>query len=226
MSKLAKRRDFDSIQPESRSAWRRWLKKNHTRTESIWIVLLKKDAKKGSKSGTDPDHFGYKDVVEEALCFGWIDGLINGLDDKRYKLLVSPRKNNSAWSALNKRRISALIKSGQMTPHGLEKVRQAKASGNWNALEKSDKLLVPGDLAKGLARNKKAREFFAKMAPSSKRAILEWINTAKRPETRHARIRETVALAARGIRANHYADKKKSGSPEAPGDKPKSRGKR
>jgi uncharacterized protein YdeI (YjbR/CyaY-like superfamily) len=192
---------LQELTPKSRSEFRAWLSKHHSQKESIWVVIYK--AASGKKNLTPAD------VAEEALCFGWIDSVPNKLDQDRYKLRVSPRKPTSAWSAINKKRVKALIAQGLMTAHGLKKVNLAKANGTWTKLFSSDRLEMPKELSALLKKSKKADEFYQKMAPSSKKIILEWINSAKTDETRLKRIKETVRLALIGIRANHYVDMKK-----------------
>jgi uncharacterized protein YdeI (YjbR/CyaY-like superfamily) len=194
---------FKSITPKSRSDFRKWLKKNHSKTTSVWIVLYKVSSAKVNLT--------LSDVSEEALCFGWIDSVPGKIDSKKYKILVSPRKPTSAWSAINKNRVKKLIKQKLMKAPGLLKIKIAKNNGSWNRLKTSDRLEIPKDLKLGLKKNKKARIFFHSIAPSSKRSILEWINAAKTQPTRSKRIQQTVRLAALGIRANHHKDLKKLG---------------
>lgn len=192
--KLAK--DFLKVQVESREEWRAWLEKEHDSAESIWLVTFKKASGK--------PHVPYDAVVEEALCFGWIDGLPRKLDDERSMLLVSPRKPGSAWSKANKERVERMTAVGKMHPAGLRKIEQSKADGSWTFLDDVEALIVPDDLAAALAEHENAEENFAAFPPSSKRGILEWIKQAKRAETRSKRIRETAELASRNIRANQY----------------------
>ncbi|MBL7716149.1 MAG: YdeI/OmpD-associated family protein [Bdellovibrionales bacterium] len=161
------------------------------------------------KKGSGNENLTSADVCEEALCFGWIDSVPNKVDEFKFKLLVSPRKPNSVWSALNKRRVAKLIAEKQMTEAGLRKIEIAKKNGMWTQLESSDRLEFPKLLAQGLKANRKASNFFESIAPSSKRAILGWIGLAKTEETKLKRIKETIRLAAQGIRANHYQDLKK-----------------
>jgi uncharacterized protein YdeI (YjbR/CyaY-like superfamily) len=191
---------LSEFEPESRDAWRTWLMANHTRKESIWLIV----AKKGSGLPT----LSIDDIVEEALCFGWIDSLPNKLDDQRYKLLLSPRKPRSNWSGINKKRAAKMIKTGLMTPPGMEMIKLAKKTGTWSALNRVDKLVVPNDLEKAFSKSNKARVNFEAFPPSTKRAILEWIQSAKTQSTRGKRIQETVTLATKNIRANQYIPKK------------------
>ena len=194
-------RSFETITPKSRSDFRIWLKKNYKRTTSVWVVIYKISSGKVNLTASD--------VAEEALCFGWIDSVPGKIDSEKYKLRISPRKPTSAWSAVNKIRVKMLITSKLMMPPGLAKIKLAKRNGSWNKLNASDRFEIPKELSAGLKKNKKAGEFFHSMAPSSRRAILEWINAAKKMDTRIKRIKETVHLAARGIRANHYVDLKR-----------------
>lgn len=190
-----------NIEIKSRNELRQWLKLHHKQSESIWLVLYKKHIPK--------KYVSYESVVEEALCFGWIDSRPNKLDVDRYKLLLSPRKSESAWSAVNKKRVEILIKKGLMHPAGLKKVAEAKKNGRWKALESSDKLKIPAELAIQFKKSKKAFHFFNELPPSSKKIILEWINSAKTDLTRTQRINKTIVLSEQGIRANHYRQPKK-----------------
>ena len=173
---------------------------NHRQTESIWLVTYKKDSGHA--------HVPYSDIVEEALCFGWVDSRPAKLDDKRSMLLLSPRRTGSGWSLLNKTRVARLIAAGAMASAGLAKIAAAKADGTWSALDTVSALTVPDDLAVLLSKNKQAAGYFQAFPPSARRGILEWIANAKRPETRARRIAETVTLAANDIRANHPTPRK------------------
>jgi uncharacterized protein YdeI (YjbR/CyaY-like superfamily) len=142
--------------------------------------------------------------VEEALCFGWIDSLPRKLDEKRSMLLLAPRKAKSAWSALNKARVEKLLAAKLMQPAGLAVIAAAKASGHWSKLDAVELLEIPDDLGKALAKSAAARKNFDTFPRSVRRAILEWIIQAKKPETRAARITETVSKAKDNIRANQW----------------------
>ncbi|HRG79878.1 MAG TPA: YdeI/OmpD-associated family protein [Cyclobacteriaceae bacterium] len=190
---------FVEFEPTSRLAWRKWLEQNHTIHASIWLII----AKKGSGLPT----LSLDDVVEEALCFGWIDSVPNKLDESRYKILLSPRKPKSNWSKINKMRANKMIKAGLMTDAGMKLIKLAKKTGTWNALENVDNLIIPDDLKDAFTTNKKAQTYFEAFPPSVKRGILEWIGNAKTVETRNKRILETVTLAANNIRANQYKPK-------------------
>jgi len=188
--------DLQRVEVTSRVRWRAWLEKHHGQAESIWLVTYKKSA--GDR------HVPYDAVVEEALCFGWVDSLPRKLDEHRTMLLLSPRKPGSAWSALNKRRAERMIAEGSMHPAGLAKIEAAKADGSWNRLDAVEALAVPDDLAAALAKHGRAAENFENFPRSVRRGILEWILQAKRPETRAKRIAQTATLAAGNKRANQF----------------------
>jgi uncharacterized protein YdeI (YjbR/CyaY-like superfamily) len=189
-------KDFKLVEPTSRAEWRAWLQKNHIQSESIWLVLAKK--------GSGLPLLSVDEVVEEALCFGWIDSVPNKLDDKRYKILISPRKPKSNWSKVNKLRAARMIKAGLMMAPGMQMITLAKKTGTWNALNAIDKLFIPTDLKAALAAYPKSMAYFEAFPPSTKRGILEWIQNAKTEATRTKRIKETAELASKNIRANQY----------------------
>ena len=186
----------NSIHPLTRAEWRAWLAENHTRAEGIWLVSYKK--------ATGKPRFEYDEAVEEALCFGWIDSKPNKLDEERSLLWFAPRKAKTGWSKPNKERVEKLLAAGAMTPAGLAKVEAAKADGTWTALDSIEALEIPPDLAAALAAYPTATAYFDAFPRSAKRGILEWISTAKTPQTRAKRIEETSRLAAENQRANQW----------------------
>jgi uncharacterized protein YdeI (YjbR/CyaY-like superfamily) len=186
----------NSIHPITRAEWRLWLENNHTRAEGVWLISYKK--------ATGKPRFEYNEAVEEALCFGWIDSKPNKLDEERAMLWFAPRKPNTGWSGLNKSRVDKLIRDGRMSPAGLAKVEAAKRDGPWSALDQIEALEMPPDLEQALAANEKAKENFTAFPRSVKRGILEWIASAKKPETRAKRIEEAARLAAENTRANQW----------------------
>ena len=184
--------DYKTVHPKTRKQWRQWLKKNHLTSPGIWIIYFKKQSGKPRVS--------YDEAVEEALCFGWIDSLPRKLDDERAMLKFTPRKPKSVWSDLNKARVEKLITQKQMTSAGLAKIEQAKKDGSWNLLNASnyhtDNNSLPDDLQKAFSKNKKSFENFNAFPSSYRRRFLFWIDSAKRTETRTARIKQTVLMAA------------------------------
>ncbi len=153
------------------------------------------------KKGTQEKYVPYADVVEEALCYGWIDGLPRKLDAERTMLFLSPRRPRSVWSALNKERIARLESMGAMTEAGRAKIEAAKKDGSWNTLDASDALQVPTDLASALATSPAAQKHFAAFPPGARKMILEWVLSARTAPTRAQRIDRTVTLAAQNIRS-------------------------
>jgi uncharacterized protein YdeI (YjbR/CyaY-like superfamily) len=156
------------------------------------------------KKATGKPRLEYEEAVEEALCFGWIDSKGNTLGEERTMLWVAPRKPGSGWAKTNKERVERLIAAGRMAPAGLAKVETAKQDGTWHALDAVEALEIPPDLQEALETNPSAKQFFDAFPRSVKRAILEWISNAKRPETRSRRIAETARLAAENKRANQW----------------------
>jgi uncharacterized protein YdeI (YjbR/CyaY-like superfamily) len=144
----------------------------------------------------------YNVIVEEALCFGWIDSLPRALDERRTMIRLSPRSPKSAWSKLNRDRVAKLMEEGRMMAPGLAAVSLAKANGTWSKLQAIDGNRLPPDLRAALRSKPTAQRYFEAFPPSTKRAILEWILQAKRPETRASRIEKTVTLAQQNLRAN------------------------
>ena len=184
---------------QTRAEWRAWLADNHRTAPGVWLTTNKK------KSGNA--HLSYDEAVEEALCFGWIDSLPRKLDDARSMLLFTPRKPKSGWSKLNKTRVETLLAAGLMTAAGLEKIELAKKNGAWTSLDAVEALTIPPDLQAALDANPTARGYFEGFSKSARKGILQWIESAKRPETRQKRIEETVTLAAKNEKANQYQPK-------------------
>ncbi len=185
------KRQWKIVSPNNRAAWRQWLENNHASSASVWLVVNKKNSRVHGVS--------LNEAVEEALCFGWIDSKLNVLDAERFKLLFSPRKPKSTWSKNNKRKVDQLIRQGLMTRFGLEKIEAAKKDGSWGSLDSIEQLMVPADLQKALEENPTAKMNFSGYSISFKKRLLYWIQTAKRPETRLSRIRQTVAMAEKDV---------------------------
>jgi uncharacterized protein YdeI (YjbR/CyaY-like superfamily) len=186
-------KEFEQVQVQSRAELRQWLEANHARTESIWLISYKKNV---------PEKYvRYDEIVEEALCFGWIDGLQHKLDAERSMQLLSPRRPGSGWSGLNKRRIEKLLAEGLMMPSGLAAIERAKRDGSWSMYDEVEALVIPDDLSAALAQNETAAANFNAFSSSSKKGILWWIKSAKTEATRSKRIADTVRLAAHNLRA-------------------------
>jgi uncharacterized protein YdeI (YjbR/CyaY-like superfamily) len=180
------------VQAYTRAAWRKWLAKYHETASGAWLVFYKK----GAPGAAQHPPMGYDAMVEEALCFGWVDSKPQKLDDERSMLYFAPRKAKSGWSRPNKERVGRLIAEGSMHASGLAKIEAAKADGSWAMLDAVEALETPPDLT-----------YWDAFPRSAKRGILEWIAQAKKPETRAARIANTAELAQRNERANQWKPK-------------------
>ncbi len=195
--------EAEQIHPVDRAAWRAWLAEHADTSAGVWLVY-----KKGPGRSLP-----YDAIVEEALCFGWIDSRPRTLDDESAMLYVAPRKPRSSWSRINKERVEALAAAGRLAPAGIRAVELAKANGTWAALDAVETLTEPADLTDALDAVPAARTAWDGFPRSARRAILEWISAAKRDETRRERIRTTVDEAAVGRRANQWRQPK--GAPPA-----------
>lgn len=188
------REDAERFEPASLAQWRAWLAEHHARGYGVWLVT--------GKAGTGGPQIGYEECVEQALCFGWVDSTAGTVDEKRRRLWFAPRKARSGWARTNKVRIERLIAEGLMEPAGLALVEAAKADGSWTLLDDVENLVVPDNLA--AAFTEVGRGHWDAFPRSARRAILEWIVQARRPETRARRIAETAAKAEVGERANQW----------------------
>ena len=185
--------DREWFQAEERPAWRTWLAANHDTSPGVWLVTWKKASGRPVLS--------YDDAVCEALAFGWVDTKGMKVDEERTRLLFTPRKRGSGWSRPNKERIERLEAEGLMTAAGAAVIDAAKGDGSWTLLDDVENLVVPDDLGAAFARHAGSREQWDGFPRSARRAMLEWIVQAKRPETRATRIEQTASRAARGERS-------------------------
>lgn len=172
--------------------WRDWLSDNHSTSHGVWLVL----AKKGT---THPTSLSYDDALDEAICFGWIDGKLEGRDGATFRRRFTPRGARSAWSQRNVTIAERLKASGRMQQAGDDEIRRAKADGRWtSAYAGSASAEVPDDLARALAASPRARAMFDTLTRANRYAILYRIASAKKNETRARRIEGFVAMLARG----------------------------
>ena len=188
--------DGERVPAESAEEWAAWLGANHTRARGVWLVTWRTQSGRPS--------LGYEDSVIEALRYGWIDSTGGKVDDDRRELWFAPRKRGSGWARTNKRRIEQLLAEGRMEPAGQRVIDAAKADGSWTLLDDVEDLVVPNDLAAAFEAFPMSRTNWDGFPPSARRAILQWIVQAKRPETRTKRIDETARLAQEGKRANEW----------------------
>jgi uncharacterized protein YdeI (YjbR/CyaY-like superfamily) len=182
-------RELPQIQPKSRKAWRAWLEKNHATSSAIWLVYAKKH--------TGIPSLSYAEAVEEALCFGWIDSLVHPIDDSLYKQIFTPRKETSAWSALNKKRVERLIADGLMTRAGMRLIDIAKTNGRWNTHAATDAMTMPPELKKALNGNAAAKKNWPTYTASQQKAFLRMVDGAKTAETRAKRVARVLEIVGR-----------------------------
>src|SRR3954451_11646827 len=176
----------------SDAAWEAWLEA-HPDAPGVWVKIAKK--------GSGIESVRYPEVLETALCFGWIDGRRRALDDTRFLQYFTPRRARSRWSKINRDTAERLIAEGRMRPSGLAEVERAKADGRWEAAYEGQRVIeVPDDLRRELDARPAAAEFFASLNSQNRYAILYRLNDAKRPETRARRLEKFVAMLEAGER--------------------------
>lgn len=174
------------------AAWRRWLRANHAKSDGQWVVM----AKKGT---TSPTSLTYDLALDEALCFGWIDGQGRSRDSATSLQRWTPRRKRSNWSLRNTQIAERLVVEGRMQPAGLAEVERAKADGRWAAAYAGPATItVPDDLAAAMKKKPKARAMFDKLNAQNRYAVLYRVHDAKKPETRARRIEQFVEMLARG----------------------------
>ena len=171
--------------------FRDWFEKNHDKAREILVGFYKKET--GKPSLTWPES------VDQALCYGWIDGQKRSFDDKYFLQKFTPRRPKSVWSKINKEKVEILIASGEMKPSGLRAVEAAKQDGRWDEAYKSQKnMSVPVDFQSALRKNEAAKTFFESLTSAKRYSFLFRIETAKKAETRERRIRQFVEMLGRG----------------------------
>lgn len=178
--------DFSpSLQVSCRQEWRSWLEANHATAKEIWLVIHKKRfAEKGVI---------LQDAMEEAVCFGWVDSVMHGVDAEKIILRFSPRRKGAAWAMSNIKRVEKMIAEGKMTPAGMAAVEEAQQNGEWEAaIRREDTSIIPLDLQQVFAVDETAQQHFEQLPRSQKKQFLGWISEAKTPATRQRRINETI----------------------------------
>lgn len=184
--------DAPVLTVRTRAELRAWLAEHHGDRGPVWLASFKKH---------HTDYLPYEPIVEELLCWGWIDSVTRALDADRSMILIAPRKTTSAWSAINKAHVARARASGAMTPAGEAKVATAVANGQWSFLDDVERLEVPDDLVRALGPR---REGWDAWPRSVRRGTLEWIKTAKTAPTRAARIRDVTESLAAGLRPSLF----------------------
>lgn len=183
--------DTPQIEVRTRAELRAWLEANHATHGPVWVVVYKKHH----------DHYlAWGDLVDELLCFGWIDSLRHRVDDDRSRQYISPRKPGSNWSGINKRKVAFLERAGLMTEAGRAAVERAKSDGSWEFLDDVEALVVPADLEALLGRDAQASANFEAYPRSVKQQFLYWIKSAKTATTRAKRLDGTFEAAKQNSR--------------------------
>jgi len=181
--------------PKNSAEWRTWLQNNHSTKDAIWLLQYKKKSAKPSIS--------WSEAVDEALCFGWIDSVRKTLEEETFVQFFSKRKPGGTWSKINKEKIKLLTAGGQMAEAGLRSMKLAQENGSWSILNEVDSLTIPPDLFSAFNEENGDKEYFLSLSNSTKKAILQWLVLAKKPETRQKRIDEVVAFAAMKMKPKH-----------------------
>jgi len=171
--------------------WRNWIAENYAKSNGVWLRFFKKDS--GQKTVT------YAEALDEALCYGWIDGQVNKYDDKSYIQKFTPRRPKSIWSKRNTEKAERLIEEGRMQKAGIQQMELAKADGRWQqAYDSAKNMQVPEDFLQQLSKNKKAKTFFDGLNKANQYAIAWRLQTAKKPETREKRLKEILQMMREG----------------------------
>ena len=175
----------------SPAEWEKWLEDNHAVSDGVWIKIAKK--------GSGVESVRYPEVLESALCFGWIDGRREALDDRHFLQRFTPRRPRSRWSRINREKAERLIADGRMRAAGVLEVERAQADGRWQAAYDGQKsITVPEDLQRELDARPTAKAFFAELSSQNRYAILYRLQEAKKPETRARRLAKFVAMLEAG----------------------------
>lgn len=176
---------------ESQPGWEAWLAENHAVSPGLWLKIAKKDS--------DLVSLDYAQALESALCYGWIDGQKGALDERYWLQKFTPRKPKSGWSKINREKAESLIAAGRMQPAGLRQIELAKMDGRWEAAYQSQsRIEIPPDLQAELDRDPLAAAFFASLDSANRYAILYRLQTAKKLETRQARLSKFVEMLRNG----------------------------
>ena len=173
-----------TVEARNPEQWRKWLARHHQAEAEVWLVFYKQH--------TGRESIAYGDALDEALCHGWVDSLIKRLDDDRYARKFTPRKPESKWSEINRKRYAELKAAGRMQPAGLDR----PPTGRGYAKPPAAPAAVPDYFERALDKNRAAKQYFETLAPSHRRAYLRWVDSAKREETKLKRLKEALELLA------------------------------
>jgi uncharacterized protein YdeI (YjbR/CyaY-like superfamily) len=185
------KKDLEIISFKNPKELEKWLGKNHNVSKGIWVKFYKK--------GSGITSINYKEALDGALCYGWIDGQLQKGDEKFYLQKFTPRRAKSIWSKRNLEHVERLKKEGRMKSSGLKEVATAKSDGRLKkAYDSQSKMTIPEDFLKKLSKNKKAYAFFETLNKTNKYSIGWRLQTAKKPETREKRMRTIIEMLSRG----------------------------
>lgn len=193
MGKTAEKQTFHV---STKAEWRNWLEQNHHIEQSVWLICNTRKSNLPIVS--------WSELVDEALCFGWIDSTRKTVDEGSFMQLFSRRKSNSTWSKINKEKVQKLIDNNLMTKAGFETIRIAKENGSWNILDSVEELVIPEDLNEAFKMHDGSEAYFLSLSKSVKKMLLQWIVLAKRTETRKKRIDEIAILAAQNKKPKNF----------------------
>lgn len=183
--------DLPIVEAADRRAWRGWLEANHSAVSAIWLKFAKKDSPISTVT--------YAEAIEEALCYGWIDGQARGHDEHFYLQRFTPRRARSKWSQNNRQKATRLLEEGRMRPAGLAQIEAAKKDGRWGAAYPAQsRAAVPDDFQRALDENAEAREFFGALTGSARYAFLYRLHNVSTPAARSRRIRNYIDLLSAG----------------------------
>lgn len=189
--------DYPIYHAETRTQWRAWLEHNHNGHRGVWLCSW--------RSTADRPRCPYPEVVEEAICFGWIDSTVNVLDNERSLQLITPRRPKSSWSRLNRKRAAKMEAAGLMTDAGRHAIETANSNGCWTIYDSVEDLIEPTDLAAALDAEPAARTVWDQFPPSARKLMLWWVISAAQHDTKARRITTIVEQAALGKRAQTSA---------------------
>ena len=182
---------METLHFKTSAEFRQWLEKNHTESGGIWLRMFKKDSQERSLT--------YAEALDQALCYGWIDGQKKPFDERSWLQKFTARRPKSGWSKTNTQHVERLIEAGTMTPAGMAAVEAAKADGRWETAYSSSKSAAPPeDFLKELSKNKKAEAFFKTLNKANVYSIVYRLETAKKPETRAKRMKTILAMLEQG----------------------------
>lgn len=181
-------KELETFCPASKQEWRQWLQEHHDKKQSVWLVQYRKKSNVPSIT--------WSEAVDEALCFGWIDSTARTINAEQFMQFFTRRKPKSVWSKINKEKVDRLMEQNLIAPAGLAVIEIAKQNGSWTILDEVEEVIIPHDLQIEFNNHSGSSDYFLSLSRSVRKAILQWLVLAKRPETRLKRIKEIAELAA------------------------------